>query len=185
MIGKQRLSLRWGQSNFLLQGISWSLQGSERSVFLMQVLAWISRWMQRKKKVSFFFFLKSKQGWRAHPYFNRPMNVLILSSSAQMVVVIIVLQMHFPSKQGKMSPSAWATFTHGCAQVCSDGERDLRAGLAAGWTYGSWDRNCWVQKKKKMTQKKPIVIYGCSYMSGQTRCSQDTGFFEFHNNTDM
>lgn len=41
------------------------------------------------------------------------MSVLIPSSSAQMAVVIIVLEMHFPSKQGKMSLSAWAQIYQG------------------------------------------------------------------------
>ena len=40
------------------------------------------------------------------------MSALILSSSAQMAVVIIVLRTHFPGKQGKMVLSAWA-------QICS------------------------------------------------------------------
>lgn len=36
------------------------------------------------------------------------MSALILSSSAQMAVVIIALQTHFPTNQGKMVLSAWA-----------------------------------------------------------------------------
>lgn len=65
----------------------------------------MNRW--EKKSWLFFFFL-NRAGLKAHPYFNRPMRGLIPSSCAQMAVVIIVLQTRFPTKQGKMTLSAWA-----------------------------------------------------------------------------
>lgn len=52
--------------------------------------------------------------------------------------------------------------------MCSDGDEDLRAGwrwsehMAAGMETAELKK-----KKRKKAQKKPTVIYGCSYMSGQ------------------
>lgn len=91
------------------------------------------------------------------------MSVLIPSSSAQMAVGMVVLQMHFPSKQGKMSPSAWAQIY---SQVCSDAQM-LRWGRFGGGV-NIWQLEWKLSEfKKEKAHKKPTAIYGRCYMSGQ------------------